>query len=101
MNTSMIQCPQCKKQVPADTVKCPYCGYQFNQEPPRVDNEVESLLDEKGLQWYMWILLLVTAPLVPFIYWIVMKNKHPVKGKQAGWIAFVVFVLYLLLRILS
>jgi len=31
------QCPSCERELPADTVKCPYCAACFSVEPSAAD----------------------------------------------------------------
>lgn len=82
---AIIQCPGCGNPVSNQAVHCPKCGQpiaggvnvQYNNTP------AQPAIDNSPLEWYMWVVLLLTGWLVNLIYYFVKKDKAPVRAKQA------------------
>ena len=72
---AIIQCPNCGNSISDKAAVCPKCGYSLDAQ--------QVVVNQEGLEWYMWIILLCTGWIVDLIYYFVQKDKAPTKAKQA------------------
>lgn len=86
---AIVQCPYCGNGISDQASICPKCGYSLNSQ---------QIVNNPRLEWYMWVILLCTGWLVSLIYYLVQKDKYPLKAKDALtclWINVAFFVLYI------
>jgi predicted amidophosphoribosyltransferase len=72
---AIIQCPNCGNSISDKAPMCPKCGYSINTQ--------QVVINQPGLEWYMWVALLCTGWIVSLIYYVIQKDKAPQKAKQA------------------
>ena len=72
---AIIQCPNCGNNISDKASICPKCGYSIDEQ--------QVVVKQEGLEGYMWAVLLLTGWIVSLIYYLVQKDKAPMKAKQA------------------
>ena len=71
---AIIKCPDCGNDISEKAVACPKCGFSL---------DTQSSVDQTGLEWYMWLVLLCTGWIISLVYYFIQKDKAPTKAKQA------------------
>ena len=72
----MIKCPNCGNLISDKAFSCTECGH-------RIDDK-QKVPNQEGLEWYMWVLFLITNCWIgSLLYYFVKKNKAPKKAQEA------------------
>ena len=90
-------CPNCKKEIENDSTFCEYCGARINQAP--VNNTTVNAEESKlgcGLSFLSFLI-----PLVGFALYFKYKDTEIEKARQAARLAWISFILGIIVNIVS
>lgn len=79
-------CPQCYMVVPAQTTKCPGCGYVFKTEPGKMEIDKEAKLSEVDTSFAFKTNYITTKKLEDLANPQELKEYAEAKGYKKGWI---------------
>ena len=92
-----MKCPNCQKEIDNSSAFCEYCGTRVNQAP--VNNTIVNAEESKlgcGLSFLSFLI-----PLVGFALYFKYKDTEIEKARQAARLAWISFILGIIVNIVS